>query len=111
MIAPFLVQLHKPVKLRLKLIHGRGRLVRLGFKTEIGRRLRWISRLGRLVGFAFPLFVEFRVGPGNLFEHGILLQFLLDECLQFERRRLKQCEGLLELGSQHQRLCQALRQL
>jgi hypothetical protein len=37
-----------------------------------------------------------------------LLKFLLDERLEFERRRLQQGQRLLELRRQHQRLRQAL---
>ena len=39
---------------------------------------------------------------GDFFEHGILLQFLFDERLEFKRRRLQQRQRLLELRGEHQ---------
>ena len=40
----------------------------------------------------------------GLFQNRILLQFLLDQSLEFERGRLEQRQGLLQLGRQHQGL-------
>ena len=45
----------------------------------------------------------------DFFEHGILLEFLLDQRLEFQRRCLKQRQRLLHLRCEHQRLRQALR--
>ena len=56
-------------------------------------------------------FAQFRVLIRDFFEHGVLLQFRLDERLEFERRRLQQRQRLLELRRQHQRLRQSLRKL
>ena len=55
---------------------------------------------GRLVG-------QLGFRRRDFFQHGILLQFLLDQRLQFQRRRLEQRQRLLELRRQHQRLRQA----
>ena len=48
-------------------------------------------------------------GDGGFLQNGILLQFLLDQRLQFERGRLQQRQRLLQLRRQHQRLRQPLR--
>jgi len=50
---------------------------------------------------------EFDFRSFDFFEHGILLQLLLDEGFQFQRGRLQQRQRLLELRRKHHRLRQA----
>jgi hypothetical protein len=57
------------------------------------------------------VFSRFHVLFRHFFEDGILLEFLLDERLEFERGGLQQRQRLLELRRQHQRLRQSLRKL
>ncbi len=90
MVAPFLVQLHQLVELRLKIVRGRfdtlfrGRLERRLFRRVILCRCRLVV-------------LQFGFRCGDFLEHGILLQFMLDHRLEFKRRRLEQCQRMLQL--------------
>ena len=83
-----------------------------GSKVQIGRRLGRIGRLGRRRLPRRSLGLSIRLRPRyDLLQHRILLQFLFDQRLEFQRGRLQKRQRLLELRRQHQRLRQPLRQL
>ena len=104
MIAPFLVQLHEFFEFRLKIVRGRFRtFFRAGIKRRIFRGFRGF---GHFIGIVLRFVVQIGFRLGHFLEHGILLQLLFDERLEFEGRRLEQRQRLLELRRQHQRLRQ-----
>ena len=108
MIAPFLVQLHEFVEFRLKIVHGCFRtFFRHGIKHHLFRRFGGTGRFGHFIGIAFRLVAQVDFFRRHFFQHGILLQFLFDERLEFEGGCLQQRQRLLELRRQHQRLRQA----
>ena len=112
MIAPFLVELHQALKLRLKVIHRlAGALLGGGIKVQIRGRFGRISRVGRLLGLATVFLLLIRFRRGRFFQHRILLQLLFDQRFEFQRGRLQEGQRLLQLRRQHQRLRQTLRQM
>jgi hypothetical protein len=114
LVPPFLVELEHVFQLTIEVVAGLGglRLVRGGVELEVSRGLGGVGEggglVGRLVGGSFLLR---RLEGGGLFEHGVLLEFLLHEGLEFQDGRLEQREGLLELRGQHQLLRHALREM
>ncbi len=93
MVTPFLIQLHQLVKFLLKIVRGRlGALLRVAVKGGVFRGWGGLRRLGHFIGIAFRLFAHFGVRRCHFLENGILLQLLFNERLEFERRRLEQCE-------------------
>ena len=108
MVAPFLVQLHELVEFRLKIVHGRfSTFFRHGIQRHIFRRSGGVGGFGHFIGIAFRLVAQVDFLRRHFFQHRILLQFLFDERLEFEGRRLQQRQRLLELRREHQRLRQA----
>ncbi len=112
MIAPFLVQLHELVELRLKIIHGFGGVPFSSCRNQIShrpavRRDRALAAVSLVVADRI-----FRAFPcprqSTSSSTGFCCKFLFDERLEFERRRLQQRQRLLQLRRQHQRLRQPL---
>ena len=104
MVAPVLVHLRELIELGLKIIH-RFLAVLLGGGVELHvvRRFAGVGgddRLGLRAAFGLGLLLLEFTG-GGFFEQRVLLHLLLDERLQFQRRRLEQRQRLLELRSQH----------
>ena len=112
-VAPFLVELHQALELRLEVVHRlAGALFGGGVKVQIRGRFGRVSRFGGGCLASCPSFVlQLRLRRGGLLQHRVLLQFLFDQGLEFQRGRLQEGERLLQLRCQHQRLRQALRQM
>src|SRR6185312_4223830 len=108
MIAPFLVELDEFIELRLEIIRGRSLidlgLFRGGVEINVSWRLGKIYHFGGSLSIGVRALLEIGIRGGGFLENRVLLQFLFDEGFKFQRGSLKQRKGLLELGSQHQRL-------
>ncbi len=110
MVAHFLVLLHHFLEFGLEIVHGRaGGLFGGGIEEDIGGRFGQVVWIIGGAAFVAVAVLLLHFGGGDFLEHGVLLNLLLDQGLEFEGRGLQKRQRLLQLRRQHLRQRHALR--